>query len=178
VRDSLALGYARGLFSIAQTEGELGPVEDELYEFAKAVQLNTGLREALTDIALPIENKRGLVRDVLSERAEPIATTLINMIVEAGHARDLTKIVEAFAELAAQERQHVLAEVRSAVPLTEDQRKRLAAALSRATGNEVEIKVVVDPAVVGGVISNVGDEVFDGSIATRLDDAKLQLGSG
>jgi F-type H+-transporting ATPase subunit delta len=176
-RDPLVRGYAEAVFSAADAEGALGPVEDELYEFAKAVETNSGLREALTDLALPIENKRGLITDVLSERANPLAATLIGMIVEAGHARELGKIVEDFAELAAERRKHVLAEVRSAVALTEAQRKRLAAALSQATGNDVEIKVTVDPTVVGGIVANVGDEVFDGSVASRLADAKLQMGS-
>ena len=74
-------------------------------------------------------------------------------------------------------RQHELAEVRSAVDLTAAQRDRLAEALSRATGRQVEVKVVVDPSVVGGIVARVGDEVFDGSIASRLEDAKQALGS-
>ena len=176
-RDPLVHGYAEAVFSAAQAEGALGPVEDEMYGFAKAVATNTGLREALTDLALPIENKRGLIRDVLGGRANPLAATLIAMIVEAGHARELGKIAEAFAEIAAQKRQHVLAEVRSAVALTPAQRDRLAAALSRATGNDVEVKVTIDPALVGGIVAQVGDEVFDGSVASRLEDAKLQMGS-
>jgi F-type H+-transporting ATPase subunit delta len=175
--DALSLGYAQAILAVAEAEGALGPVEDELYEFAKAVEVNTGLREALTDLALPIENKRGLIRDVLSERANPLAATLIGFVVETGRARELGKIVQAFADIAAERRKHVLAEVRSAIGLSEAQRSRLAAALSRATGNDVEVKVVVDPTVIGGVIARVGDEVFDGSIASRLDDAKLQLGS-
>ena len=176
-RDPLVHGYALAVFSAAEAEGALGPVEDELYGFAKALETNTGLREALTDLALPIENKRGLIRDVLGERANPVAATLIGMVVEAGHARELGKIVEDFAQIAAEKRQHVLAEVRSAVALTEPQRTKLAAALSRATGNDVEVKVTIDPTVVGGIVANVGDEVFDGSVASRLEDAKLQMGS-
>ena len=177
-REALVQGYARAVFAAAQAEGALGPVEDELYEFAKAVETNTGLREALTDPALPIENKKGLIRDVLSERADPFAATVIGFVVEVGRARELARIVEAFARLAAEQRQHVLAEIRSAVALTEAQRKRLAAALSKATGNEVEVKNVVDTSVIGGVVARVGDEVFDGSVASRREDAKLQLGSG
>ena len=47
----------------------------------------------------------------------------------------------------------------------------------RATGRQVDVKVVVDPSVVGGVVARVGDEVFDGSVASRLEDAKQRLGS-
>jgi len=78
--------------------------------------------------------------------------------------------------MAASDRRHALAEVRSAVELTAAQRDRLAEALSRATGSEVDVKVVVDPSVIAGVVARVGDLVFDGSIATRLEDAKQALG--
>jgi F-type H+-transporting ATPase subunit delta len=70
-----------------------------------------------------------------------------------------------------------VAEVRSAVPLNDRQRKRLEEALSSATGRTIEAKVVVDPTLVGGVVARVGDLVFDGSIASRLEDAKHALGS-
>jgi F-type H+-transporting ATPase subunit delta len=174
---SLVEGYAQAILAAAEAEDALGPVEDELYEFAKAVDTNTGLREALTDAALPIENKKGLIRDILSERANPLVPTLIGFVVEAGRARELGKIVEACPAHAPQRRAHALAAGRKAVPLDDATRKRLAAALSKATGNDVEIKVAVDPSLVGGVVARVGDEVFDGSIASRLDDAKLQMGS-
>jgi F-type H+-transporting ATPase subunit delta len=71
----------------------------------------------------------------------------------------------------------VVAEVRSAVPLTLERRKKLADALSKATGKNVEIKVVIDPSVIGGVLARVGDEVFDGTVRTRLEDARERLGS-
>ena len=79
--------------------------------------------------------------------------------------------------LSAERHQHAVAEVRSAVPLNDRQRKNLEEALSRATGRTIEAKVVVDPTLVGGVVARVGDLVFDGSIASRLEDAKHALGS-
>ena len=91
--------------------------------------------------------------------------------------RILTKIAEAVVEIAATSREHAVAEIRSAVPLTEKQRERLEKALSKATGRTVEAKVVVDPTVVGGVIARVDDLVFDGSVASRLEDAKHAFGS-
>jgi len=77
-------------------------------------------------------------------------------------------IVEGLAELAAERRRHVVAEVRSAVPLTLERRKKLAEALSKATGKDVEIKVVIDPSVIGGVLARVGDEVFDGPNGSKV----------
>jgi F-type H+-transporting ATPase subunit delta len=174
----LISGYAEAMFSVAGAEGVLPVVEDELYGFAKALEQNTPLREALTDATLPAENKKALVAELLGDRANPVTVNLLGFVIDAGRSREIPDVVQALAERAAGERDHALAEVRSAVALTDAQRDRLAQALSQATGRTVDVKVVVDPAVVGGVVARVGDEVFDGSVATRLDRAKQQLATG
>jgi F-type H+-transporting ATPase subunit delta len=170
-------GYATALVAVADAEGVLDRVADELFAFSKAVEQDPKLRDALTDKALPLENRRALIRDILDGRAHDVTVTLASFIVEAGRARDLGKIAEGVAALSAEQREQAIAEVRSAVPISDAQRKRLEAALSSATGRKIEAKVVVDPTLVGGVIARVGDLVFDGSIASRLEDARQVLGS-
>ncbi|HSL10059.1 MAG TPA: ATP synthase F1 subunit delta [Actinomycetota bacterium] len=170
-------GYAAAAVAVAQAEGALGTIEDELFAFAKAVDANAQLREAIGNRALPVENRVELVRDVLGERAHPTTVALVSFLIQADRARDLTKIAERVTQIAAEQRQREVAEVRSAVPLSDAQRARLTEALSRATGKQVEVKIVVDPTVVGGVVARVGDEVFDGSVASRLEDATQVLGS-
>jgi F-type H+-transporting ATPase subunit delta len=176
-REELVRGYAEALFSVAEAEGELEAVEAQLYAFAKMVERQTRVREALHDPALPAENKKGLIRDTLGERANPIAVNLLSFLVDQGRARDVERIVERLAEIAAERRARAVAEVRSAVPLDRDRRRRLAEALSKATGRQVEVKVVVDPTVIGGVVARVGDEIFDGSVKSRLDEARQHLGA-
>ena len=175
--DGLIGGYAQALFAVANAEGVLPKIEDELYAFGKALEQHTDLREALTDAELPVENKKAVVRDLLGERANPLTVSLLGFVIDAGRAREIPKIMEELARMASTEREHVLAEVRTAVDLSSEQRTRLAEALSSATGRRVDVKVVVDPSVIGGVVARVGDEVFDGSIASRLEDAKQALGS-
>ncbi len=175
--DDVIDGYAEALFTVARAEDALGAVEDELYAFAKSLEQHTELREALTDVALPAENKKAVIDDILGERANRLTVSLLHFVVDAGRAREIPRIAERLADLAAGERGSALAEVRSAVELTDQQRDRLAAALSAATGRTVDVKVVVDPSVVGGVVARVGVEVFDGSVASRLEDARQRLGS-
>ena len=93
-------------------------------------------------------------------------------MVGAGHARDLPEIIKSLVDRAASDRKHEVAEVRSAVPLDENQRKRLAAALSKNLGKDVEVKVHVDPSVLGGISARVGDVVIDGTVRHRLDQLK------
>jgi F-type H+-transporting ATPase subunit delta len=172
-----AHAYATALVAVAESEGDLRKVEDELFAFAKATEQNPKLREALTDQALPLENREAVVRDVLGGRASQVTINLITFVIQSGHARDLSKIADAFVQLAASSREHAVAEIRSAVALTDKQRERLERALSDATGRTVEAKVVVDPTVIGGVVARVDDLVFDGSVASRLEDAKHALRS-
>ncbi len=84
--------------------------------------------------------------------------------------------MRALVERSAASRNHAVAEVRSAVPLTADQTTRLAAAITAGTGKAVEIKVVIDPTVLGGVITQIGDTVIDGSVRHRLNRVRETLG--
>lgn len=167
--------YAAAIFEVAKAEGNLDEVADELFRFSRLFEGNDELRNALTDQALPPERRQAIVEDLLGDRALPLTTSLISFVVAAGRARDLPKIVEQLVERAAAEREHVVAEVRTAVELTPEQRDRLATALSHNLGKQVEVKAVVDPSVLGGVVARVGDTVIDGSIRHRLDQLKEQL---
>jgi F-type H+-transporting ATPase subunit delta len=174
-RSEAVRGYAQGLFSMAEAEGALDTVEDELFRFARTVEQEQELREALTDPALPAERKRAVLKDVLGDRAHPVTVNLLGFLVELGRARDLTAIVDQMVELAAERRRHVVAEVRTAVRLDAARRERLAQALSKATGKNVEVRAVVDKSVIGGVVARVGDQVIDGSVRRRLELARERL---
>ena len=174
-KDALIRGYAEALFSVAEAEGELEAVESQLYAFSKLLETQPGVREALIDATLPVENKRGLIRDTLGERGNPIVVNLIGLLIEQGRARELGRIIEDLVAVSADRRAQTVAEVRSAFPLDERQRARLVDALSSATGRRVELRVVVDPGVVGGVVARVGDEIFDGTVRSRLREARQHL---
>ena len=100
-----------------------------------------------------------------------------DLVVEQGRARQLDVIAQRVSELAAERRRSVVAEVRSAIELSEEERRRLADVLARATGKQIELKVIVDPAVIGGAVARVGDQVFDGTVRSRLEAARERLGS-
>jgi F-type H+-transporting ATPase subunit delta len=97
------------------------------------------------------------------------------MVIGSGRARELPAIVDRLVARASSAKNLEVAEVRSAVPLTDDQQTRLAAALANATGKQVNLKVVVDPSVLGGLVATVGDTVIDGSVRTRIDQLKSRL---
>jgi len=173
--DSRIEGYARGLFEIARAEGTIDEVEDELFRFARSYESSDQLRNALTDEQIPASKRQAIVEDLLGNKVTSTTTQLISMVVGSGRSRDLPAIVDKLVARASSAKNLELAEVRSAVPLTPDQETRLAAALANATGKEVNLKVVVDPAVLGGLVATVGDTVIDGTVRTRIEQLKSRL---
>jgi len=165
-------GWAEGLVAIANAEGVLATVEDELHAAARAVESNDALRSTLTDNLVPVELRQGIVEDILGPRAHPLTTAFVSFVVGAGRGRELSGIVDAFVARSAEDRAEAVAEVRSATALDADQRDRLADALGKATGKKITVKVTVDPSVLGGIVAQIGDTVIDGSVRARLEQLK------
>lgn len=163
---------AQAAFTVADREGTLDRVEDELFAVGRAVDGSAELQMALTDPSVEGSRKSALVRDLIGGGAAPATTALVAYAAANLRGRQPALAIEALATLAAEQRRRMLAEVRTAVPLTEEQTRRLAAALSAQQGREVRLGVIVDPEVVGGIVVRVGDDVIDGSIATRLEQAR------
>ena len=167
--------YANALLEVSRVEGHLAEVEDELFRFARTFEGSDELRSALTDPALPTERRVAVIEELLGAKALQTSSALASFLVAAGRAGDLPAIVNRFVELAVAEQRRAVAEVRSAIELTPDQTERLRQALNRATGKDVEVKVVIDPSVLGGIVARVGDIVIDGSVRHRLEQLREQI---
>ncbi|MFN2489185.1 MAG: ATP synthase F1 subunit delta [Actinomycetota bacterium] len=173
--DELVHGYAEALFNVVRAEGELDRVEDELYRFGKLVDSNYELKQALEDRAIDRAQRVKVLDELLSEKVSPHTLGLLSFIVSQGRARQLPQILEELTTLAAEARNSVLAEVRTAIPLDQEQRDELTRALEKSTGKKVELKVIVDPSVIGGVVAQIGDTVIDGTVRHRLEQLKEQV---
>jgi len=173
--DAVEALAAQAAFVLAEGDGSLDRVEDELFAFSRAVDTSPELQLALTNPAATAESKAALVRDLVGGTATDTTTALLAHV--AGHLRGRrpAAAVEHLARLASDQRRQVLAEVRAAVDLSADQRTRLAAALSTLQGRQVRLNVIVDPEVVGGIVVRVGDDVIDGSVSSRLEQARRAL---
>ena len=167
--------YAAGLAKLAEAEGELNRVADELYQLGRTVESSDQLRSTLSDRTIPASRRIGILEDLLGASASPVTINLVSMLVGAGRGSHIGPIADELIRQAAESRGQAVAEVRSAVTLSDDQRGRLKSALSSATGMNIDIVVVVDPEILGGVVAQVGDTVFDGSVRTRLEKMKERL---
>jgi F-type H+-transporting ATPase subunit delta len=167
--------YADALFEIAKAEGNLETVEDELFKVARTVEANDELRVTLSDPSIPLARRQMVIETLLGGRASPVTTALVSFVVGVGRSRNLPEIIDKLVARAAEERKEAVAEVRTAYPIDEQQRQRLADALGRATGKHVSLKVIVDPTVMGGMVARIGDTVIDGSIRHRLEQLRESL---
>lgn len=168
-------GYAQAMLSVARAEGSIETTRSELHDVVRAVEASDELRSSLSNNMLPAAVRGQIVDDVLANKTSDATRALVGMVVSAGHGKDLGAIVDAFAKQAAGGVGRQVATVRTAVPLSDDQKKRLTEALSAKAGIDVELENVVDPDVVGGAVTTMGDTVIDGSIRTRLSQLRDAL---
>ncbi len=170
--DAQISAYADAAYSIAAAEASTDEVTDELFRLGRLLTGNDELRSTLTDVHLPVERRAQIVEDLLDGRASTTTVSFTSMLVSAGRILDLPAIADEMARRSAAARGQSVAEVRSAVPLTEAQLTELAAALKARTDIDVTIRNVVDPTVMGGIVTTIGDSVIDGSVRTRLNQLR------
>ncbi|MFF0204754.1 F0F1 ATP synthase subunit delta [Streptomyces sp. NPDC005017] len=161
----------------AQQAGTLDDVEDELFRFGRIVSSSTELRAALTDRKATTAAKGELLRSLLGGRAKATTERLVTRLVTVPRGRSLESGLESLSKLAAERRGRMVAVVTSAVPLSDGQKQRLGAALAKLYGRTMHLNLDVDPEVLGGMRVQVGDEVINGSVADRIDDAARRLAS-
>ncbi|HXP20086.1 MAG TPA: F0F1 ATP synthase subunit delta [Streptosporangiaceae bacterium] len=161
----------------ADADGQLDELEDELFRFSRVVQANPPLRAALSNQFVPPERRRELALALVDGKVTATALKLITQAAAHSRGRSLDASLETYATLAAEQRERLVAEVHVAVPLTDEQRSRLVAALVAGYGHDVHLNVVLDPQVVGGISVRIGDELINGSVASRLADLRRRLAS-
>jgi F-type H+-transporting ATPase subunit delta len=173
--DAIEQLAAASAFVLADRDGSLDRVEEELFRFGRAVDASSDLQMTLTDPSLPASAKSGIVASLLAGKAAPTTELLLEHAVGHLHGLRVDDAVSRLSDLAAAQRERVVAHVTVAVPLAPEQRDRLADVLGRLKGRTVQLDVVVDPSVVGGIAVRVGDEIIDGTVAARLEQARRAL---
>ncbi|HLL63379.1 MAG TPA: F0F1 ATP synthase subunit delta [Propionibacteriaceae bacterium] len=159
----------------ADRNGYLEETEDELFRFARTVEANPELRNALADRAVAVTGRQELVEQLLDGKVNDATMALAKRAVRA-RERTFAHTIEGYVTLAAALKNRVVATVRVAQPLSAEQRERLRRTLSTQVGREVAVQEVIDPSVLGGVRVELGDEVVEGTVAGRLEQARRLFG--
>jgi F-type H+-transporting ATPase subunit delta len=161
-------GYARAMLDVAGAEADTERLSDELVRVATAFGKSEELQGTLSDPLIPFEKKQGIISDLIGKRASGVTVSLVNMLVGVGRIKDFSAIAKRMMELAAEAEGEVVADVTSAIELDAATQERLATRLAEVTGKRVKLNVTVDPSVVGGLVAQVEDTLFDGSVRSRL----------
>jgi F-type H+-transporting ATPase subunit delta len=174
------LGYALELLGViavvkgADRAGQADDLEDELFAFGQLVKDNPELRDALSDPSRTDDDKRNLLHSLLDGKATPATIRLAEQSVTGTH-RTVSVAIDEYQKVAAQHRSRLVATVRVARAVADHDAQRLASALSGQYGRPVHLNVVVDPDIIGGMRVEIGDDVIDGTVLSRLDDARRRL---
>ena len=166
--DEKIQGYAQAILAVASAESNGAQVEDEIYRFSQVLQSSEELKSTLSDASIPSARRQQIVEDLLDGQVTQTTVALVSMVVAAGMGSDIKAIADRVIGLGAESRDKAVAEVYSVVDLSSDQQQRLAAALKSATGKDVEMKIIIDESVMGGLLVQIEDEVIDGTVRTRL----------
>ncbi len=158
----------------AEADGEADAVESQLFDVSRLVSDNHSLRDALSDPARSVEDKAQLLGSLLEGKVARGTLQLAEQAV-SGTYRTVVLAIEAYQRLTARERSRMVALVRVARPLSAEETERLGNALSHQYGRQIELNELVDPDLLGGMRVEIGDDVIDGTVSSRLHEARRKL---
>jgi F-type H+-transporting ATPase subunit delta len=171
-----------GGFSIAVDEdlshAQLESLEDDLFRFARIVAATPALRAALVDRDLAVEARQGLATQLLERKVQPSTISLVCYVVAGGRARDVVGTLDWLVEQTARARGWRIARVRAAAPIEDPQRTTLSDSLATLAGAPVELRVILDEALLSGAIIQIGDLQVDATARGRIDALREHLMPG
>jgi len=173
--EALEVLARRAALGVAEKDGTLDEVEDQLFRFGRILDREPRLNALLTDHAAPADKRVELLRGLLGDRVSPVTATLLANTVRNPRGRSLDRAAEELSELAAARRDRYVAHVRAPVRLTAEQEHRLAESLTRLYGRPMSLQIELDPDLLGGLVVRVGGEIIDGSVAGKLAAARRRL---
>jgi F-type H+-transporting ATPase subunit delta len=168
------LGVVAVVRSAGDSAADAGQLADELFAVARLVNEAPDLRTALSDPKRSVADRRALVTELLGGRAHKATVTLAQQAL-SGSYRTPGVALEAYQKIAAAVHQQSVAQVHVAQDLTDAERTRLQQALGRQYGRQVHLNVVVEPGLLGGMRVEIGEDVIDGTVVGRLDEARRRL---
>ncbi len=163
------------LLASAEYDGTLGAVEEELFRIERTIAAESELHTALDLRAARPAARVTLATAVFGSHISPATLALLTRAAGSPRGRRFATMIGYYVKVAAARRAQTVAHVTAATELSADQHERLTELLRRSYGRDIRVNVSVDPGVIGGVKVQVGDEVMDGTMLARLDDAKRRL---
>lgn len=165
---AVARRYAQALFELATEKGLMDQVDADLGQVVEAIEGNAPLKAAMADVLLQPAVKQDLIEKLFASQVSELVKNFLYLVVRKRREAHLAAIYQAYLDLANEARGVVEVEVRTATVLSPDTAESLKSRLVAKLGKQVKFKTQVAPELKGGLVVRVGDELLDGSVATRL----------
>lgn len=172
-----ALRYARALFDVALKEqAGLSEIEQQLASFVDLLTQHETLGKVLLNPAVPAPRKRATVVELLKHlHGSPVLGKLLVLLAERDRLVILPEVLAAYRQRLLDHQNVVHAEITTATPLSADRTQAIERDLAKATGRRVTLAALVDPSIIGGIVTRIGSTVYDGSITGQLQRMKERL---
>jgi F-type H+-transporting ATPase subunit delta len=170
--DALEIAANEALLASAQKAGVIEAVEDELFRLERILDVQGNLTTLLDEATVDVARRQGLLETVTAGKVQPITSALLRHAVGSGRRHSILLAIDDLVEAAAARRERSIARVISAVELSDSQQSALAQRLTSLYGRSIDVRLSVDPAIRGGLVVRVGDEIIDGSISSRQAEVR------
>ena len=178
-REATARRYARAVYELARESGDADSVGRELVQVTDVVTRQTAVSDVLSRPWIKPDDRRAIAAAIAQKAgARKLVQDFLGLVAERGRADHLSEIVAAYQALEDAERGQARAQVRSAVALTDAEKRDLSARLERALGKRILMEERVDPTLLGGFVAQVGSLILDGSLDGQLARLRQRLARG
>lgn len=175
-QDDLLAGIEEvGIRAVASSAAKGDSLEGELFSFGSAVASDPELELAVGSKLGSSALKSALVTKLLSKKASAQTVAIVDHLVQQPRGRRIGELIRTAAATVADQADLAIATIITAAPISAAQLERLRAGLAKSYGRELKLNLVIDPSILGGIRVQIGDDVIDGSVATRINDLRLQL---
>ncbi|EGL13628.1 F0F1 ATP synthase subunit delta [Paenibacillus chitinolyticus] len=171
----VAKRYAKALFEAAKEQNTVAQVETELTEIVQTIQDHAELRSVLDHPNIDVPAKRQLLSNIFADRISPLVMNTIKLLIDRRRQSLLPIVLSDFVQISNESLGQADATIYTALPLSEVQVKEIADNFSRMTGKQIRVQTVVDPSLLGGITVRIGDRLYDGSLAGKLERLEKSL---
>lgn len=167
--------YANALFEVAKENQQLEIVERDLHLIVDTIFSDQAIISFLNHPQIEAGEKKKVITKSFAENVTQIFMNLMFLLIDSHRQNELPAILEEYTKIANEDRGIIGVEVRTIDELGEDEKGKLAKALAKEFNKEIILNNIVDASIVGGVVINIGDKVYDGSIKTKLNVMKRMI---
>jgi F-type H+-transporting ATPase subunit delta len=172
---SVARRYARALYEDAAQKESVDRVDEDVAMIQESLDGSPDLKRLFSDPIVSGEKKTAVVEALFAERVHASTLSFLKLLIEKGRETIFTDIVASYQELRDVQLGIVEAYVRSALPMSTAEEKKIIAGLETMTGKKIRLRTEIDRQLLGGLVIRLGDTVYDGSVRHQLTTLHDQL---